>query len=403
MNVDTDLRTDLANVEPSPTITLMDKARRLQQQGANLISLAGGEPDMPPSPAALRAGIERLESGLVAYGPVAGLPELRRDIARDLSARHGLDYNAANVLVGTGSKQVLFEALFAATQPGDEIIIPAPYWVSYPAMASLAGATPRIVQTSAATGFKISPDQLEAALSPRSRWLVINSPSNPTGAVYSRGELQALASVITRHPRLLVIADDIYEDILYDGATHATIAAVDSEMASRCVTCSGFSKGHAMTGLRVGYAAGPEWLIQPMANLQSHLTSGGCVVGQSAAAAALNMAADFPDECTRTYARRRALGLAILQHCKGITVSPPAGAFYLWIGVAGLIGRRSPTGRFLNSDADVAEALLDFGLAVVPGVAFGATPFLRVSFAASDEKVIDGCKHLVGFCDATLK
>ncbi|MBX5137673.1 pyridoxal phosphate-dependent aminotransferase [Rhizobium lentis] len=383
----------------SPTIGLMDKARALKAGGKDIISLAGGEPDMPPAEATLAAALARIQSRQVSYGPVAGLADLRAAIATDIKSRHGLEYRAQDVVVGIGAKQVLAEALMVGTQPGDEIIIPAPYWVSYPAMARLAGGIPVIVETSASSGFKITPEALKAAITPLSRWLILNSPSNPTGAVYTRSELAAIARIVQDHTRLLVLSDDIYEDILFDGNVHTTIASVDAGLIERSVLCSGFSKGHAMTGLRVGYAVGPEWLIKPMIDLQSHLTSGGCVVGQAASTAALREAADFPAQCVKTYSRRRGLGLGILKDSDRITVVPPQGAFYFWIDISRLLGMRSPTGSAMLTDTEVADALLEAGLALVPGSAFGLSPYLRMSFAAADEVIEEGCWRLVKFCN----
>lgn len=396
--IDTAINETVSAAGASPTIALMDRARILKQSGRDIVSLAGGEPDMSPSQAGLQAAIDRLASGQVSYGPVAGLPELRQAVANDIKRRHGLSYLVHNILISVGAKQVLAEALMVATQPGDEIIIPAPYWVSYPAMARLAGGAPVIVQTSAENSFKITPDELRAVLTPRSRWLVINSPANPTGTVYSKSELAEIARVVANHPRLLVLSDDIYEDILFDGHAHASIAGADPGLLDRSVLCSGFSKGHAMTGLRVGYAAAPNWLIEPMINLQSHLTSGGCVVGQAAATMALLKAETFPAQCVQAYERRRREGLGILQQSDLISVFPSQGAFYFWIDVSGLIGIRSPEGHTMMSDIDVAESLLESGLAVVPGSAFGLSPYLRMSFAAADNLVRRGCERLIAFC-----
>jgi aspartate aminotransferase len=402
--VDASLNPKLATVIPSPTAALMERARQLKGAGGDVVNLAGGEPDMAPAELAREAGVDRLRRGDLSYGPISGLIELRRGIAEQISRRHGIKCAPSEILVGVGTKQVLFEALFAATAPGDEIIIPSPYWVSYPAMALLVGGAPKIVSTAADTGFKLVPKQLSDALTSRTRWLILNSPSNPTGAVYRRDELGALAEIIRDHPRLLVLSDDIYEDIYYGENKPTTIAALGPDLADRSVICSGFSKGHAMTGLRVGYARAPSWLIEPMTKLQSHMTAGGCVVGQHAAAQALVAARDFPSDCRTIYSRRRALGLHILAGSNRLTVTPPAGAFYFWIGIEDLLNTASPTGRQLMSDSDISEALLsDNGLALVPGSAFGTRGYLRMSFAASDEIVSEGCRRLTQFAQTCSK
>lgn len=396
--IDASLNPLLAALPPSATIALMDRARDMARQGADIISLAGGEPDVPPVEAVREAGVARLRSGELSYGPVAGLAELRQEIAAELTRRHGHPCAAAQVIVGTGAKQLLFEALFAASAPGDDILIPAPYWVSYPAMAALCGAKPVIIPTTEAAGYKLTAAGLEAALSPESRWLILNSPANPTGAVYSADELAELAKVIQEHPRLLVLADDIYEDIVYEGVRHNALVAVAPSLIDRVLTCSGFSKGHAMTGLRVGYAAGPQWLVAAMIKLQSHLTSGGCVVGQAAAVTALREAEEFPRERLAVYARRRGRMLELLAQMPLLKVRPPEGAFYAWINLGDIIGARSGGGRSICSDADFAEALLvEAGLAAVPGSAFGAPGHLRISFATSDSLLEDGLRRLVSF------
>jgi aspartate aminotransferase len=378
----------------------MERARALKAAGYDVIDLAGGEPDMPPAAASRNAAINRLQRGELGYGPVTGLLELRNQIARHVSERHGIKVDATNILVGNGAKQVIFEALFAATSPEDEIIIPAPYWVSYPAMAALAGGSAKIASTTAETGFKLTPTLLRETLTPRSRWLVLNSPVNPTGAVYTRSELEALARVISDHPRCLVLSDDIYEDILYDGVNHATMASLGDEFFERSVTCSGFSKGHAMTGLRVGYASGPRWLIEPMTRIQSHMTSGGCVVGQAAAAAALLDAPEFPSECRDTYARRREAGGRILVGCKKLAVTIPDGAFYFWIGISPLLGSMSPGGQLMTCSTAVSGAALSEAMiALMPGSAFGTDGYLRMSFAAADDVVEAGCRRLAQFAD----
>lgn len=391
----------LAAVAPSPTMRLMERARSLQRAGKDVISLAGGEPDMPPHEAAREVGIDLLRRGNLSYGPLAGLSELRRGIAADLERRHGLAYPIENIMVGVGAKQLLFEALFSATSPGDEIIIPAPYWVSYPAMAALAGGTIKVVQTEAISRFKVTERELRTVVTDRSRWLILNSPSNPTGSVYTNEELGALALVLRQHPRLLVISDDIYEDIVYDEVKHTTITAVAPDLRDRSLICSGFSKGQAMTGLRVGYAAGPAWLIDAMLNLQSHLTSGGCVVGQTVAAGALEKAQDFPEDCRNVYARRRADGIRIMAQTNRLSVRPPDGAFYFWVNVSRLIGGASPNGKRMDSDSAVAEELLNVaGVAVAPSSAFGSVDHIRISFAAEDGLVRKGCERLVAFANS---
>lgn len=396
--IDRALNPRLASVPPSATIGLMDRAREMAAAGADIVSLAGGEPDVPPAQRVRAAAVERIRSGELSYGPVAGLAPLRDGIAAKLSHQHGHSYDAGQVIVGTGAKQLLFEALFAASAPGDHVLIPAPYWVSYPAMAALCGTTPVILPTSEAEGHKLGAATLAAALRPESRWLILNSPANPTGAVYSADELAALAEVIERHPRLLVLADDIYEDIVYDGVRHHSLVRVAPHLAERVVTCSGFSKGHAMTGFRVGYAAGPQWLVSAMVRLQSHLTSGGCVVGQAAAVTALLESEEFPRERLDVYAQRRARMVELVSETPLLRLRPPEGAFYGWIGLQELLGGRSGGGTSIDSDVDFAEALLvENGLAAVPGSAFGAPGYLRLSFATAEDLLEQGLHRLVSF------
>jgi aspartate aminotransferase len=393
------LSATLARVKPSPTIAITTKAATMKAAGGDVISLSAGEPDFD-TPAHIREAAKRaIDKGHTRYTAVDGIPELKAAIAEKFRRENGLDYAPAQVTVGTGGKQVIYNALMASLNPGDEVIIPAPYWVSYPDMVALAGGVPVIVPAPIGTGYKITPDQLEAAITPRTKWLIFNSPSNPTGAGYARDELKGLAEVLMRHPHVWVLTDDMYEHIAFDGFVFCTPAEVEPGLADRTLTVNGVSKAYAMTGWRIGYAAGPRELIRGMALIQSQSTSNPCSISQWAAVAALTGPQDFLKSNAATFQRRRDLVVAGLNAAAGITCPVPEGAFYVYPSIAGCLGKTSRGGRPITDDEAFATALLEeTGAAVVFGAAFGLSPHFRVSYAAADDLLRDACARIQDFC-----
>jgi aspartate aminotransferase len=393
------LSATLARVKPSPTIAMTAKAAEMKAAGRDVISLSAGEPDFD-TPRHIREAAKRaIDEGKTRYTAVDGIPELKAAIAEKFRRENGLDYAPAQVTVGTGGKQVIYNALMASLNPGDEVIIPAPYWVSYPDMVALAGGVPVIVPAPIGTGYKITPDQLEAAITPRTKWLIFNSPSNPTGAGYARDELKALTDVLMRHPHVWVLTDDMYEHIAFDGFTFCTPAEVEPGLADRTLTMNGVSKAYAMTGWRIGYAAGPKELIRGMALIQSQSTSNPCSISQWAAVAALTGPQDFLKTNAAMFQRRRDLVVAGLNAATGITCPVPEGAFYVYPSIAGCLGKTSRGGRRITDDEAFATALLEeTGAAVVFGAAFGLSPHFRVSYAAADDLLLDACARIQDFC-----
>jgi aspartate aminotransferase len=391
----------LARIKPSPTIAMTALAARLKAEGRDIISLSAGEPDFPTPDhirAAAKAAIDR---GETRYTAPEGIIELRRAIAAKFARDNGLTYAPDEVMVSTGGKQVLFNALLATLNPGDEVIIPAPYWVSYPDMVLLAGGVPVIVEGRLGNGFKITPADLAAAITPRAKWLIFNSPSNPSGCGYSRPELRALTDVLVRHPGLRVMTDDMYEHIAFAPFEFCTPAEVEPRLFERTLTVNGVSKAYAMTGWRIGYAGGPRELIRAMTTIQSQSTSNACSISQWAAVEALNGPQDYIPRSTAAFRRRRDLVVGMLNDCPGIRCPEPEGAFYVYPSIAGLIGRRTPDGRGIETDADFADALLAAeGVAVVFGAAFGLSPNFRVSYAAADEVLADAMRRIRRFCEA---
>ena len=377
----------LARVAPSATLAISARAAALKREGRDIISLSVGEPDFPVPDSAREAAIAAIRAGNNHYTAVEGTPELRAAIAEKFRRDNGLDYAPDEVIVSTGGKQVIWNALLATLDPGDEVIIPAPYWVSYPDMVMMAGGTPVVPMTTAASGYRLDPDALEAAITPRTRWLILNSPSNPTGAVYSAAQLAALAEVIERHPQLWVLSDDMYEHIRYTDAPFATIAAVAPALKARTLTVNGASKAFAMTGWRIGFAGGPRPLIAAMGKAQSQSTSNPCAIAQAATLGALSGDLAFLAERCQAFRARRDRVVARVAGIAGLTLSPPEGAFYAYVGCEGLIGRRTPGGRLLDNDAAVAEWLLEAGVAVVHGAAFGASPAFRISYATAPARL----------------
>lgn len=393
------LSATLARVKPSPTIAMTTKAAELKAAGRDIIGLSAGEPDFD-TPLHIREAAKRaIDEGKTRYTAVDGIPELKEAICEKFRRENGLDYTPGEVTVGTGGKQVLYNALMATLDPGDEVIVPAPYWVSYPDMVRLAGAEPVIVPGRLESGFKITPEQLEAAITPRTKWLIFNSPSNPTGAGYSRDEIKALTEVLMRHPEVWILSDDIYEHIAFDGFTFATPAEVEPGLKDRTLTMNGVSKAYAMTGWRIGYAAGPANLISGIRKIQSQSTSNPCSISQWAALAALQGPQDFLRDNAAMFQRRRDLVVSMLNEAPGVTCPTPEGAFYVYPSIAECIGRTSKGGTLITDDEAFATALLEeTGTAAVFGAAFGLSPNFRVSYAAADDLLREACSRIQNFC-----
>ncbi|TWI29652.1 aspartate aminotransferase [Paracoccus sulfuroxidans] len=392
----------LARVKPSPTIAMTGRARELAAEGRDIISLSAGEPDFDTPLHVREAAKAAIDAGHTRYTAVDGIPELKAAICDKFRRENGLDYAPSQVTVGTGGKQILYNALMATLNPGDEVIIPAPYWVSYPDMVLLAGGTPVIVEGEMQNGYRITPEQLEGAITPRTKWVIMNSPSNPTGAGYSEEHLRGLTDVLMRHPQVWVLADDIYEHLVFDDFRFATPAQVEPGLKDRTLTMNGVSKAYAMTGWRIGYGAGPETLIRAMAKLQSQSTSNPCSISQYAALAALTGPQDYIRTSREVFERRRDLVVAGLSECPGIVCPKPEGAFYVYPSIRDLIGKTSAGGTRIETDEDFASALLDeTGVAVVFGAAFGLSPHFRISYATSDEILTDAVARIRRFCEGT--
>ncbi|MEC7794628.1 MAG: pyridoxal phosphate-dependent aminotransferase [Pseudomonadota bacterium] len=389
----------LSRVKPSPTIAVTNKARELKAAGKDVIGLGAGEPDFDTPQNIKDAAIAAINEGKTKYTAVDGTPELKEAICAKLKRDNNLTYTPDQVTVGTGGKQVLYNALMATLNPGDEVLIPAPYWVSYPDMVLLAGGTPTFVEGALETQFKITPEQLDAAITPKTKWLIFNSPSNPTGAGYSAGELKALTDVLKKHPQVWIMTDDMYEHLAYDDFKFCTPAEIEPELYDRTLTVNGVSKAYAMTGWRIGYAAGPKDLIKAIGKIQSQSTSNPCSISQAAAVEALNGPQDFIASNNEVFVRRRNLVCDMLNAIEGVTCPVPEGAFYVYPSIAGLIGKTTPAGVKIEDDETFATALLeDKGVAVVFGAAFGLSPNFRVSYATSDEALKDACTRIQEFC-----
>jgi aspartate aminotransferase len=389
----------LARVKPSPTIAVTTKAAQLKAEGRDIIGLGAGEPDFD-TPLHIREAAKRaIDAGKTRYTAVDGIPELKAAICAKFLRENGLTYTPAQVSVGTGGKQILYNALMATCNPGDEVIIPAPYWVSYPDMVLLAGGTPVPVTCGIETDFKLTPAQLEAAITPKTKWFIFNSPSNPTGAGYTRDELKALTDVLMRHPHVWVMSDDMYEHLVFDDFRFCTPAEVEPGLYDRTLTCNGVSKAYAMTGWRIGYAAGPVALIKAMGTIQSQSTSNPTSVSQFAALEALTGPQDFLADWRRVFQGRRDLVVSMLNEAKGIRCPNPEGAFYVYPDISGCIGKATPAGTVITNDEVFATALLEeTGVAVVFGAAFGVSPNFRVSYATSDEVLRKACLRIQRFC-----
>ena len=389
----------LQRVNPSPTIAISNMAMELKAAGEDVIGLAAGEPDFDTPDNIKRAGIDAINSGKTRYTAVDGIPELKQAIAGKLKRENGLDYTPAQVSVGTGAKQVLYNALVATLNPGDEVIIPAPYWVSYPDIVILGGGTPVFVETTIGNDFKMTAQALEAAITQNTKWLILNSPSNPSGAAYSHDDLKKLTGVLLRHEHVWVLTDDMYEHLVYDDFIFATPAQVEPKLYDRTLTMNGVSKAYSMTGWRIGYAAGPEHLISAMRKLQSQSTSNPCSISQWAAVEALNGPQDFLAERAAVFRQRRDLVCSMLNQAKGLDCPTPEGAFYVYPSCDGCIGKTTPQGKKIANDEDFVTALLEEqGVAVVHGAAFGLSPFFRVSYAASTDVLEQACQRIQRFC-----
>jgi aspartate aminotransferase len=373
----------------------------MKAAGKDVIGLAAGEPDFPTPDHIKEAAYKAIRENDTRYTAVAGTPVLRQAICAKLKRDHGLDYTPGQVVVSSGGKQVIFNAMLATLNPGDEVIVPAPYWVSYPEMVLVADGTPVIVQCPEAKGFKLQPEDLERAITPRTKWLIMNSPSNPTGAAYSHAELRAICDVLLRHPQVWVLTDDMYEKLVYDGFEFHTPAEIEPKLYERTLTMNGVSKAYCMTGWRIGYGAGPQKLVTAMTTIQSQSTSNASSISQAASVAALNGPTDFIPKNNEIFRERRDLIVSMLNQAKGIRCSRPEGAFYVYPSCAGLIGKKTPDGKTIASDTDFVNYLLETeGLSVVQGSAFGMGPNFRISYATATELVEEAGRRIQRACAA---
>lgn len=389
----------LSRIKPSPTIAVTSKARALKAAGRDVIGLGAGEPDFDTPENIRAAGIRAIENGQTRYTDVDGTPDLKKAICAKFARENGLTYTPDQVTVGVGGKQVLYNALMATLNPGDEVIIPAPYWVSYPDMVLLAEGTPVTVACPAENGFKLLPADLDAAITAKTKWLILNSPSNPTGAAYTADELKALGEVLLKHPHVYIMTDDMYEHLVYEDFKFTTIAQVVPALYDRTLTVNGVSKSYSMTGWRIGYAAGPKALIKAMGIIQSQSTSNPTSISQAAAVEALNGPQDFIKERAAVFQTRRDLVVSMLNQAAGLTCPNPEGAFYVYPSCAGTIGKTAPTGKVIETDEDFASELLEAeGVAVVHGAAFGLSPFFRISYATSTDVLEEACTRIQRFC-----
>jgi aspartate aminotransferase len=389
----------LSRVKPSATIAVTQKARELKARGRQIVSLSVGEPDFDTPDNIKAAAIDAIRRGETKYGPVAGIAPLREAIAAKFKRENGLDYRPSQCIVGTGGKQILFNALMASLNPGDEVIVSAPYWVSYPEIVALCGGTAVVVATRAEDAYKLQPEALEKAITSRTKWLILNSPSNPSGAAYREVELRALTEVLLRHPQVWVLTDDIYEHLVYGDFVYKTPAQVEPALYDRTLTMNGVSKAYAMTGWRIGYAGGPDRLIAAMDMIQGQQTSGACSIAQWAAVEALNGPQDFIAHSRKVFEGRRDLVVSMLNQAKFLSTHCPEGAFYVYPSCAEAMGRTSAGGRRIESDMDFVTALLEEqGVAVVQGSAFGMGPNFRVSYATSNAALETACAKIQAFC-----
>lgn len=391
----------LQRIQPSATLAMTSRVFELKRQGIDVIGLGAGEPDFDTPDFVKEAAIEAIRAGKTKYTNVDGTPELKQAVVAKFARDNGLTYAENQVSVNSGGKHTLFNAFCATIDAGDEVIVPAPYWVSYPDVVEFAGGKPVFIAAGADQNYKIRPEQLEAAITAKTKWVVLNSPSNPTGAAYSAAELKALGEVLERHPHVLIYADDMYEHILYDGFEFATIAQVVPSLYDRTLTANGVSKAYAMTGWRIGYAGGPAWLIKAMGKLQSQSTSNPCSISQAASVAALNGDQSFLKERVAAFQGRRDLVVSMLNQINGMTCPRPEGAFYVYPEFAGLIGKTTPKGQTITTDEEMISYLLDEAkVAAVHGAAFGLSPAMRISYATSEALLTEACTRIQTACAA---
>lgn len=389
----------LSRVKPSATIAVSQKARELKESGRDVIGLGAGEPDFDTPDNIKQAAIEAINRGETKYTAVPGIIELRLAIAGKFKRENGLEYDPAQIIVGTGGKQILYNAFAATLNPGDEVLIPAPYWVSYPDMVLLNGGEPRFIDATLENNFKITAEQLEAAITDKTKWLIFNSPSNPSGAAYSHDELKALTDVLMKHPHVWVLTDDMYEHLCYGDFEFVTPVQVEPSLYDRTLTMNGVSKAYAMTGWRIGYAGGPAELIKAMSLIQGQSTSGACSIAQWAAVEALNGPQDFIPERRKVFEERRDLVVSMLNQATGIDCPVPEGAFYVYPSVKACMGKTAPSGNVMKTDEDFVTELLEAeGVAVVHGSAFGLGPNFRISYATSTEALVEACERIQRFC-----
>ena len=393
----------LGRIKPSATIAVSSKARELKAAGRDVIGLGAGEPDFDTPDNIKAAAIDAINRGETKYTAVDGIPELKQAIADKFKRENGLEYKPSQCFVAPGGKPIIYNAMMATINPGDEVVIPTPYWVSYPDIVLLAGGTPIFAEATEEDNFKLRPEVLEAAITSRTKWLIFNSPSNPSGAAYTREELKALTDVLLDYPKVHILTDDMYEHLVYDDFEFVTMAQVEPKLYDRTLTMNGVSKAYAMTGWRIGYCAGPEELIGAMRKIQSQSTSNPTSISQWASVEALNGPQDFIKERAAIFKERRDLVVSMLNQAEGITCPTPEGAFYVYPSIAGCIGKTTPGGKTITTDGEFATALLeDEGVAVVHGEAFGLSPFFRVSYATSTEALTEACQRIQRFC-ASLK
>jgi aspartate aminotransferase len=393
----------LSAIKPSPTIAVTQKAAELKAEGRDVIGLGAGEPDFDTPDNVKAAAKAAIDRGETKYTAPAGTPALRRAIVDKFKRENGLEYTVDQITVGVGGKGVIFNAFMATINPGDEVIVPAPYWVSYPDIALMFGGVPVFVPCPEESGFKLRPEDLEKAITDKTKWLVLNSPSNPTGAAYSRDEMKALTDVLMRHPHVWVMTDDMYEHLVYDGFVFCTPAEVEPGLYGRTLTMNGVSKAYAMTGWRVGYAAGPVALIKAMNMIQSQSVTHTSSISQAAAVEALNGPQDFIPKNAEIFKQRRDMVVRLLNECPGLTCKTPEGAFYVYPSCAGVIGKKTPSGTVIATDTDFVSALLEAeGVATVQGKAFGLEPYFRISYATSNEALEKACARIKRFCETLV-
>lgn len=391
----------LNRIKPSPTIAVTNKAKELKESGRDIIGLGAGEPDFDTPDFIKEAACKAIENGETKYTAVDGTAALKDAIIAKFKRDNNLEYTRDQITVGTGGKQVLYNALMASVNPGDEVIIPAPYWVSYPDMVLLAEGIPVTIECAKDNNFKLTAEDLEAAITPKTKWFIFNSPSNPTGGAYTHEELKALTDVLVKHPHVYIMTDDMYEHLVYDNFKFCTPAQVEPKLFDRTLTCNGVSKSYAMTGWRIGYAGGPKDLIKAMAKVQSQSTSNPSSVSQAAALAALNGDQSFLTERNAVFAERRNMVVDMLNAAEGIECLKPEGAFYVYPSCAGIIGKTTPDGKTIESDEDFVTYLLESeGVACVQGAAFGLSPYFRISYATGTENLTEACKRIQRACAA---